>query len=154
MHARVALRGDRGHSIVVAARPANPRRERRRSKTKGFGSLLVATAIASVVLAPSAIAHTYSPTHYAAPCSSGYNAYQPFFHVLRPANFDEHNQSTWGSYKAVRGTATVTDLDPCTSASSSYKGWSMVNVVNGEVFPVIGASTYAFVQFGFARNLG
>ena len=114
-------------------------------------------AIAALIIVASAIgpvsAHTTGVYHYAAACSTGLNTYNPFFHVFRPIGIKRNDPSTYGQYKSVKATATVTNLDPCTGATASNNGWSMVNVVNTETFEIAGgAQTYAFVQLGYAQQ--
>jgi hypothetical protein len=111
---------------------------------------LVGLVVALTVVGP-ASAHTYSPSHYAAPCSSGSGTYNAFFHVLRPNGLDVNDNSTWGAYVAIKSQVNVISLEPCTSATSTQKGWSIVNAVSGEVFNSI-ISSYAFVQFGYAEE--
>ena len=116
-----------------------------RFRAAAFAALLLIISISPVM------AHTYSPSHYAAPCSSGSNTYHPFFNVLRPIGFKADDHTTYGAYKSMKATATITDLDPCTSATSSDNGWDLINVVNGETM-AYGANAYAFVQFGYAQQ--
>ena len=116
-----------------------------RFRAAAFAALLLIISISPVM------AHTYSPSHYAAPCSSGSNTYHPFFNVLRPIGFKADDHTTYGAYKSMQATATITDLDPCTSATSSDNGWDLINVVNGETM-AYGANAYAFVQFGYAQQ--
>lgn len=119
-----------------------------------FKRLSAAAMLAAILIGNSfadTVAHTSTPSHYAHPCFTGNNGYNAFFHVLRPTGLVPGNDNTWGSYVSVKSQVNVITLQPCTSATSTAKGWSMVNAVNAEVFDSP-TSSYAFVQFGYAKQ--
>lgn len=113
--------------------------------------MLTAALVLLVGSAGLAAAHTTGTLHYAAACSTGVNTYNPFFHVLRPNGFDGGDPATWGKYISVQSETYVIQLQPCTGASTSAYGFSLVNAANAEVMAGTGQS-YAFVQLGYAEQ--
>jgi len=113
------------------------------SPSRAVGSTLCRIGLAAVLtttalLVPArALAHTYSPAHYNAPCSSGNEGYNYISYIYRPT-------SGTASYKGIQAGAYTGILYPCTSPGTK-QGWSIVNAVSGQAYG-------SFTQFGYAEQ--
>jgi hypothetical protein len=112
-------------------------------------SLALSLALANLVAfsAASAVGHTYSPSHYAAPCTSGYEDYNPRATAVRDGN---GGPGDTGLYKKIQSIVYFDEsLRPCSGGTALWhsRGWSLIAGVNGQ-----GPTANTFAQLGIAAR--